>query len=241
MIAPKSAKPEEPTVILAESTLVKYVGKTIAWLRRKFPNHPDFVDLDPKKPNDVPEWWTTLKQKFSKDVNDFQERLDSDYIFGGPTTRPLYFGSDNYDPYISFADTSTTETKNITSQISLKYVIHSLMSKSTIGTRKNQAGPLEQRLRMAVTYNNIGRPGENKFVDMRNWEWHSPHELFNMLWQEVKTGTIQAMLFTRISIMLLDQHGQWRISSFARRIRVHAIPFCSHHYMPCERTQYPSN
>ena len=67
------------------------------------------------------------------------------------------------------------------------------MSKSTIGTRKNEAGPLEQRLRMAVTYNNIGRPGENKFVDMRNWEWHAPHELFSMLWQEVKTGTIQAM------------------------------------------------
>ena len=82
MIAPKSAKPEEPTVILAESTLVKYVGKTIAWLRRKFPNHPDFVDLDPKKPNDVPEWWTILKRKFSKDINDFQERLDSDYVFG---------------------------------------------------------------------------------------------------------------------------------------------------------------
>ena len=82
----------QPVPILMKETLVKYIVQTIAWFRRQFPNHPDFVDLDPNDAQDGPDWWRQgMMEKVGKDIEAFQKRLDSDFTFGSTPTRPLYY------------------------------------------------------------------------------------------------------------------------------------------------------
>ena len=66
LLPPVSQKKDAPVTIVMESTLVKYVGRIIAWLRRIYPRHPDFVSLKVGDPNAVPEWWTHLSLQFKK-------------------------------------------------------------------------------------------------------------------------------------------------------------------------------
>ena len=80
-----------PTRIIMHGSLLKYVGRTITWLRRIFSKHPDFINLKVNDPTDVPDWWTRMSPGIKKECKRREQSLDSDLIFGIGATRPLYF------------------------------------------------------------------------------------------------------------------------------------------------------
>ena len=43
------------------STLGKYAWKALKFLRKIYPQHPDWKDLDPRDQKQVPYWWTSMK------------------------------------------------------------------------------------------------------------------------------------------------------------------------------------
>ena len=56
---PLSKEDADEVPALGAVTLVKYVGRVIAWFRRSFPTHADFKDLDPTDRAAVPTWHRT--------------------------------------------------------------------------------------------------------------------------------------------------------------------------------------
>ena len=165
-----------------ESTLVKYVWGIIAWLRRIYTRHPDFVSLKVGDTNAVPEWWTRLSPQFKKQCHRREENLSSDYTYGSATVRPLYYHGEKNDPSI----------QDIVSKIDLESILKSLMMKAQPGLSKD--GPLQHRSCLSTLYNAAARPGEVKHVDTSNWMWHGlPLEALDIKWLEVKTLSIQAM------------------------------------------------
>jgi len=84
-MVPPPNQGDGPVHIIMYSTLSKYLGRTIAGLQRKFPRHPDFVNL---KKNEVPSWWSILRPKFEKDCERTQMKINSDFTYGGPKFRP---------------------------------------------------------------------------------------------------------------------------------------------------------
>ena len=123
LLPPVSQKKDAPVTIIMESTLVKYVRRTIAWLRRIYPRHPDFVGLKVGDTNAVPEWWTHLSLQFKKQCHRREENLSSDYTYGSATVRPLYYHREKNDPSI----------QDIVSKIDLGYILKSLMMKAQPG------------------------------------------------------------------------------------------------------------
>ena len=75
LLPPVSQEKDAPVTIVMVSTLVKYVGRIIAWLRRIYPRHPDFVSLKVGDPNAVPEWWTHLSPQLKKQCHRREENL----------------------------------------------------------------------------------------------------------------------------------------------------------------------
>ena len=71
-------------------TLQGYLGKILKSLRQQFPNHPDWVNLNPQKKDDVPSWWTVMRSDFLDACSRFQRTNAVDAIFGEFDTRPLY-------------------------------------------------------------------------------------------------------------------------------------------------------
>ena len=91
IIKPCNENQYGPIECLSRTTITKYVGKNIAWLRWQFPNHPDFQGLDPRDMQAGPEWWKTLKPQLEKGIDDLLQRFDNDFSHGSTATRPLYY------------------------------------------------------------------------------------------------------------------------------------------------------
>lgn len=169
---------EGATQLLQASTLVKYVGKIIAQIRQKFPNHPDFQSIPPEE---VPSWWTNLRPAFQTELTRFHMRLGSDFVFGESYTRPLYCKTtlvqQNHD---------TVQLKNhdFSSIIDLPMVCKKLMQDATLSCNHN--GPLQQRCWLIFTFQAVGRGGEVKFQNFKEWEWHSRYEVLDIVWTELK-------------------------------------------------------
>jgi len=190
-MVPPPNQGDGPVHIIMYSTLSKYLGRTIAGLQRKFPRHPDFVNL---KKNKVPAWWSILRPKFEKDCERTQMKINSDFTYGGPKIRPLYLKN-------SSASASAFDSKidrDFVTRIDLESVLKSLMHSATNTFAKE--GPMQKRAMLAILYNAVGRSGEVKFVDTSNWMYDTRFEVTDILWQQSKTSSIQTMP------MLVDKH-----------------------------------
>ena len=60
---------------VGRKSLVKYVGRIIAWLRRAFPDHPDFKELNPNDIQASPDWWSRIKPKLENEIDDLLQRF----------------------------------------------------------------------------------------------------------------------------------------------------------------------
>ena len=81
-----------PVRLLVLTTLSKYIGKFISQIIRKFPQHPDFVDLCA---DEVPQWWTKLRPLFGMQCIRFHFLLGSDFTFGETAVCLLYQDNGN--------------------------------------------------------------------------------------------------------------------------------------------------
>ena len=67
---------------VGRKSLVKYVGRIIAWLRRAFPDHPDFKELNPNDQQASPDWWSRIKPKLENEIDDIlQTSPYATYLF----------------------------------------------------------------------------------------------------------------------------------------------------------------
>lgn len=186
-LQPKRQSGDGPTTLLATSTLVKYAGKILLQIRRRFPTHPDFVGLKSEK--EVPPWWTRMHPNFEKELDQFYMRLGSDYTFGETKTRPLY--SDNR--FVGYDGELNLPINDFISATDLKSILANLMRSSVLNASSNSPGKLQQRAWLSILYNAVGRGGEIKFVDTAEWVYHPRFEAIDILWLELKTKQKYAM------------------------------------------------
>ena len=143
-----------------------------------------------------PEWWKSLKPRLEKGIDDLLQRFDNDFSHGSTATRPLYYKN-------SFGSVRTEDDRDLVTMIDLEMILGKLFKEAII--KSTTDGPLQYRARLSILYNAAGRPGEIKFVDTANWKWHGRFELPDIVWQETKTMSIQAMpMFPDKEHFLLD-------------------------------------
>ena len=183
---PANVDLDSPIPCLTQISIVKYVGRTVAWFRRAFPTHKDFKDLDATDPQAGPTWWSRLKPKLANQIDDLHQRFDNDFSYGANATRPLYF---NNNPS---GTNEVSETRDYVTTVDLKWVLKSLMKKANVGHNITD-GPLQHRAWLSILYNAVGRPGEIKFVDTANFIWHPQIDVTDIVWLETKTSNLQAM------------------------------------------------
>ena len=184
---------------VGRKSLVKYVGRIIAWLRRAFPDHPDFKELNPNDQQASPDWWSRIKPKLENEIDDLLQRFDNDFSHGAIAVRPLYY-KNTYGSIGRGDDTS----RDIVSMIDLEYMLQQLFKDAVVGNNITD-GPMQHRAWLTILYNAIGRPGEAKFIDTSNWTWHGRFDVVDIQWLETKTKSVQAMpMFPDKCYYLLD-------------------------------------
>jgi len=116
---PLSKEDADEVPALGAVTLVKYVGRVIAWFRRSFPTHADFKDLDPKDSAAVPTWWSLYRPKLEEEIKDLLQRFDNDFTHGSANIRPLYYQNDY-----------THSSQGLVNMISLEWILEQLFKKA---------------------------------------------------------------------------------------------------------------
>lgn len=189
-ICPPASKEDsdEPITCVSRTVLVKYVGRIIAWLRRAFPEHPDFKELRASDKQASPDWWSRIKPKLEDQIDDLHQRFDNDFSHGAVPVRALYY--QNYYGSIGRGDDSC---RDIVSNIDLESMLKQLMKDAVVGEHIPD-GPMQHRAWLSILYNAIGRPGEVKFIDTSNWTYHSRFDTVDIKWLETKTKSVQAMV-----------------------------------------------
>ena len=178
---PLSKEDADEVPCLGAATLVKYVGRVIAWFRRAFPNHLDFKDLDPTDSAAVPNWWSLYRPKLEEEIKDLLQRFDNDFTHGSADIRPLYYQNDY-----------THSSQGLVNMISLEWILEQLFKKAVVGHHIKD-GTLQHRCWLSTIYNAVSRPGELKYVDTSNWMWHPRFDTTDFKWVETKTSSVQAM------------------------------------------------
>ena len=168
----------EPTRLMMVTTLAKYVGKIILYIREKFPGHPDFVNL--KKRADVPEWWTRMRPTFEKECQRFHATLGSEFTFGDTTTQPLY--QDNQLTARTGIDEDSIGC--YLQKIDLLSILRKLFRDAVL--QCNREGKLQQRCWLIFLHYAVGRGGEIKLNDYNDWMWHPCFEVTDIGWAELK-------------------------------------------------------
>lgn len=105
------------------STLGKYVGKALKFLRGIYPQHPDWKDLDPRDNTKVPYWWTSIKDAFIDKCNRNEMKYQGDASWGDSNTHPLYL------------DLGAGPSDAPLRQCDLKYVITSLVENAAANNK----------------------------------------------------------------------------------------------------------
>lgn len=160
------------------TTLAKYVGKIIKYFREVDPDHPDWKDLPPNKQDAVPEWWSTLRPVFIKEVQTYQFLFQGDAVFGLEDIRPLYAD-------LGLSDEGGKYPTRICDQ---KHVFVHLVKTATATNNNLQRAAIIHAIAEA-----IGRGGEAKFQTFRDWVFDYLWKVTNTPWKEKKTVKSRAM------------------------------------------------
>ena len=138
-----------------------------------YPTRPDFANLETGSAPDVPDWWHRLLPIILEECERREENLSSNFTYGSPTARPLYFSAEDY----KFGD--------IVTEFGLERILKSLMMDAKPGLDRD--GPLQKRAYLSLQYNDVGRPGEVKFNDTAHWMSHPQVKATDIQWMDMKT------------------------------------------------------
>jgi hypothetical protein len=72
------------------TTVACYTSQSIQHLRRLFPEHEEFILLDPNDDKAAPEWWAPLSHSCEQMCERPMTKAAGDYTFGTADIRPLY-------------------------------------------------------------------------------------------------------------------------------------------------------
>jgi hypothetical protein len=167
--------------LLQTNTLVKYIGKIIKFLRKAYPDHPDWKDL-PDRQDAVPKWWSDLIPLFKKNARSFELQYQGDGVFGVNDIKPLYQD-------LGLDDNNGTEPLRICDQknVSIRLVMN--------------ASEANNNLQMLAIIHSvadaIGRGGEAKSQTFRDWSFDYSWNVTNTPWKEKKT--IQGYAVPRVA------------------------------------------
>jgi len=132
---------------------------------------------------------------FKKACEGREANLGSEFTCGSGDIRPLYFNTKDYNIRLlseeGAEEAEEAALSEIIPQIGLEYVLKRLIEQAEDGLAKD--GPLQRRAILSSLYNATGRPGEAKFIDTANWQWHSRFELTNIMWAQMKTLSLHGM------------------------------------------------
>ena len=123
-------EPKNPSnkAYLTTKTLVLYIGNHLMHIRRKIPNHPDWLNDKP------PIWWTDMRTAFTKECDKFQQKQTGDFVFGMADNTPLYRCVN--DPPIPLGNLEFP-IDDYVSAIDMRYILRKLAkeSSSTVATK----------------------------------------------------------------------------------------------------------
>ena len=159
----------------------------LALFRVKFPNHRDFKNLDENDRQAVPKWWSNARSQAIKAIDKYQKSLGGNYTFGQTDCHPIYPDNDKGDLGRALLD--------FYAKIDLLSIARKLFTEvaDMQGNPTKSVGNLQKRLWMILTFLAASRPGEIKFNDMANWQFHHFFNVLDIKWSELKTMTTYAM------------------------------------------------
>ena len=155
-----------PTTYLVTSTKIIYAGKLKEALKHRFPSHPSLQ-------RDAEGWWTALSRDFKKAANR-QQNMMAQEEFGERKKYPLYR---------DLRDSGDMLAVN-PSQPDLRSVLLSLMENYD---RFETKGVMEQCAQIVMTSCAIGRGGECKFNNYKDWTFDPKFQVTDVWWREMKT------------------------------------------------------
>ena len=149
-------------------TLLLYIGKVFKAIRQVFPNHEDYKNKDVD--TFFPDWYSSLRKEFDTEHTRFTlDNPDGELVFGVTKTRPLY------------RDNGKLFGKNPFSYCDLTHMFQEMMHKAN---KTNHL--MEERMQLLMIYLAMGRVGEVRFQNYKDWEWHQYLEVLNQSWTEMK-------------------------------------------------------
>ena len=204
-------------------SIEQYLIQIKEWIKSKFPNHPDFQSPETKF---NPSWWSELLEQFRAKCDRFHQSIkgQGDIKFGETTYQPLFRtnqfeqipgiverGPFFRDPenslepwYPSFDETNLTQQEDLISKIDLTYMLKNLCrNASTICVTDK----LQHRCWLLLLHLAVGRGGEIKYVNFKEWMWHGWAQALDIGWTELKVLQKYPMP------MVMDSHG-WLFNIF---------------------------
>ena len=204
-------------------SIEQYLIQIKEWIKSKFPNHPDFQSPETKF---NPSWWSELLEQFRVKCDRFHQSIkgQGDIKFGETTYQPLFRtnqfeqipgiverGPFFRDPenslepwYPSFDETNLTQQEDLISKIDLTYMLKNLCrNASTICVTDK----LQHRCWLLLLHLAVGRGGEIKYVNFKEWMWHGWAQALDIGWTELKVLQKYPMP------MVMDSHG-WLFNIF---------------------------
>jgi hypothetical protein len=205
------------------NTIEKYIIQIKEWIKSKFPHHPDFQSPES---NFNPSWWTELLEQFRVKCDRFHQTIkgQGDTVFGETNYQPLFrtnqfeeipgisergpFFRDpenSLEPWFpSFDETKLTDHDDLISQIDLTYMLKNLCRNAST-LRVNDK--LQHRCWLLLLHLAVGRGGEIKYINFKEWTWHGWAQALDIGWTEVKVLQKYPMP------MVMDAHG-WLFNVF---------------------------
>jgi hypothetical protein len=141
------------------ATVASYISASLQHLRRLFPEHEEFINLDPNDDQAAPEWWSPLSNACVEMCGKLMTISPGDYTFGTGDIHPLYTdlrGEADLDLDADFDDGNTDiDPLRV---CDLQSVVTNLLRRST----KNNNN-MEKLAWVLSTQNAIGRGGRSSF------------------------------------------------------------------------------
>ena len=173
-----SSPSEDQTRVLTPITMAGYMGQHLKHLRKIFPNHPDWIDLEW---NEYPAWWTAIRGNFISRATNYQMVNAPDGVYSTKTS-PLYADLRKYGGKIK---------DSMGGKVPLWDLRHAFIWLITQAAPNNDY--VEKFAYIGNTYDAVGRGGEVKFMKILKWVYDARLRVLNTPWVQSKTTTISAM------------------------------------------------
>ena len=151
---------------LAATTKMVYAGKIKEEIKRRFPSHPS---LQPGQDA----WWTALCKDFKK-AAERKQNMTAEEDFGERKKYPLYRDLRETGGLV-IAGGRQPDVRSILLRMMESY------------DRHQRTGVMEQCAQIVMTCSAIGRGGECKFNNYKDWTFDPRFQVTDIWWREMKT------------------------------------------------------